>query len=141
MNPFQRLARFTVFRDGAFVALAASTLMLGLSFDLALAFLAGANIALGFALLMMLRASRLTEERIGRSEPWRTLPRRERPAGSAGRKVARRLLGDLWLQAAKNGAAAAIVLSILSLTVSGGGLATARQVAATSPAPQATVLH
>lgn len=123
MEPFRRLAFFTVARDAAFVALAAATLMLGFSFAPALAFLIGANVALMFCLGLTFRALRLDRDadRVTRAEPWRVLDADERPDGESGRLWARDLLEDRWLRAAKAAALVAVVLAGASLVVSASG--------------------
>jgi hypothetical protein len=120
MEPFRRLAFFTVARDAGFVTLAGATLMVGFSFEPSLAFLIGANVALTFCLGLTFRAWRLErdEARITRTEPWRVLEKPERPTGSDGRRWARDLLEEHWLRAAKAFALAAIVLAGSSLIVS-----------------------
>ena len=81
-----------------FVALAAATLMLAFSFAPALSLSIGANIALVFAIGMMLRAACLSEDGIERTEAWRILQPQERPAGDAGRRLARDELQDVLLR-------------------------------------------
>jgi hypothetical protein len=120
MDPFRRLATFTVVRDAGFVALAAATFMLAFSFHLPLAFFIGASVALAFAVFLTLRAWRLDEARFRRSEAWRILDPHERPRGQPGLRVARAFLDELLLRTAKTAAMAAIVLSSLSLIVSMG---------------------
>jgi hypothetical protein len=120
MDPFRRLAVFTLARDASFVALAASTFMLGFSFAPALAFGIGAHIALIFAVALLVRARWLSAERIVRSEPWRALEPNERPAGKSGRQLAHALLEDLLLRFAKAAASVAIALYSASLLVSVG---------------------
>jgi Na+/melibiose symporter-like transporter len=101
MNPFTRVAVFTVARDAAFVTLAAMLLMLAYSFQPALSFEIGATIALVFSIAMLVRAYFLTEERLERSEVWRTLPEEERPPGEDGRCWAKGYLEELLLHVAK----------------------------------------
>ena len=74
------------------------------------AFLAAANIALLFALGLILKSHRLSEDRIEREQFWRALPARERPHAEPARRVARSTLEQIWLRFAKGAAAAAIVL-------------------------------
>jgi hypothetical protein len=111
MDGFQRLAAFTIARDTAFVALAAATLMVGFSFAPLLAFKIGATLALINAVALMLRAGRLTDETVARSEPWKVLTVHERPAGAPGRHVACRHLRETMLRYAKASAGLSIALS------------------------------
>lgn len=75
------------------------------------ALLAAANIALLFALTLMARAGQLTERSVTRGQFWRALPPRQRPAGEAGLRLARRALEETWLTFAKAAAMIAILLS------------------------------
>lgn len=115
MDPFRRLAVFTLARDASFVALAACTLMVGFSFAPALAFGAGAYVALVFSVALALRAMLLTEDRFVRSEVWRVLEPEERPEGEDGMRWAHEHHRDLLLQFAKSAAAVAITLYCSSL--------------------------
>jgi hypothetical protein len=117
MEPFRRLAQFTVARDASFFALAGSTLMVGFSFQLPLALVIGANVALLFSLCLILRASLMSEERVTRTEAWRVLPRDQRPAGEGGRQWACGDLKWMWLRYAKAAAMVAIVLAGSSFVV------------------------
>lgn len=118
MGAFRRFAFAATARDAGFVALTAATLMLAFSFAPALSLSIGANIALVFAIGMMLRAACLSEDGIERTEAWRTLQPQERPAGDAGRRLARDELQDVLLRFAKAAAGAAIVLYGASLAIS-----------------------
>jgi hypothetical protein len=118
MDPFRRLAVFTVARDACYVALAAATLMLGFGFYPAVAFFIGATAAMLFSLGLLLRVGRLTEERIVRTEPWYALDPPDRPCGDAGRRWARDNLEELWLHFAKGASGVASVLFGTSLLAS-----------------------
>jgi len=118
MSAFHRFAVATIARDSAFVALAASTLMLAFSFAPALALGIGANIALLFAIVLLLRAACLSDDRIERTEAWRILRPQERPVGDAGRRSARDDLQEVLLRFAEAAAGAAIFLYSASLYLS-----------------------
>jgi hypothetical protein len=77
--------------------------------------LAGADIALLFALGLIVKLRRLNEHSIVRGEFWRALPARERPRGEGGRRMAYSVLERVWLHSAKGAAAVAIVLCGLAL--------------------------
>jgi hypothetical protein len=81
---------------------------------LASSLLIAANLALLFALVLMVRAGHLTERRIKRGQFWRTLAPQQRPAGEAGLRMARQALQHTWLRFARGAAALAIVLSALA---------------------------
>jgi hypothetical protein len=116
MDTFRRLASFTIARDSAFMALLGSTLMVAFSFAPLLAIKIGATLALMHAVILMLRAARLTDETIARTEPWMALAVNERPAGDHARRMACRHLEETMLHFAKNSAALSIGLSALALT-------------------------
>jgi hypothetical protein len=120
MDAFHRFAVFTLLRDACFVALAAGTLMVGFSFAPALALAIGADIALLFAVALLLRVACLTAEGVVATEAWRILRPEERPVGSDGRRLARDALRAVLLRFAKAAAAVAIVLYSSSLTMSLG---------------------
>ena len=117
MNPFTRFAFFTMARDSGFVSLAAMLLMLAFSFELALAFAVGATVALVFSVGLLVRAYFLTEERLERSEVWRTLPEEERPPGDDGRRWAKSHLETLLLHFAKDASAFASMLYCTALAM------------------------
>lgn len=118
MGAFRRFAFAAAARDAGFVALTAATLMLAFSFAPALSLSIGANIALLFAVFLILRAVCLRDESIERTEAWLILQPQERPAGDLGRRLARDELQDVLLRFAKAAAGAAIVLYGASLAVS-----------------------
>jgi len=91
------------------------------------AFLTAADIALLFALGLILKSRALSENSIVRGEFWRALPVRERPRGERGRRLARRTLEQTWLHFARGAAALAIVLCGLAYASHGPhGSATAQ---------------
>jgi hypothetical protein len=120
MNPFARFAFFTMVRDASFVALTAATLMLAFSFEPPLAFKIGATVALIFSIGLIIRSYFLTEERLLRSEVWRSLRPDERPAGIQGRQLARAQLDELLLRFAKAASGIAGILYSSALVLSAG---------------------
>ena len=120
MGPFHRLAVISIVRDSSVVAFAAGMLMVATSVNLPLCFAIGAGVALVFSFASVVRATRLTEERLIRSEPWRGLEAEERPAGELGRRQARDDYRRMLLVCAKSAAGNAIVLFAASLIVSFG---------------------
>jgi hypothetical protein len=118
MDAFHRFAFFTTARDASFVALGTATLMLAFSFEPALACFIGGNVALIFALGLLMRAACLSDERIVRTEAWRILTPQELPVGESARRRARDDLQDLLLRFAKAAAGVAVVLLTAALTLS-----------------------
>ena len=95
----------------AFLAILVGLLLIVLNhLETPAAFLAAADIALLFALGLMVKMRRLDEHSIIREQFWRALPPRERPEGEGGRRVARTTLELTWLQFARGAAALAILL-------------------------------
>lgn len=115
MDPFRRFAVFALARDAGFVTLAAATLMVGFSFQPAIAFGIAANVALVYALVLILRAARLTADRVTRVEPWKLLKHLEDPPPDPG--WARDTFRELLLRFAKGAAGMAVVLSASSLAL------------------------
>lgn len=118
MDTFSRFAFFTVARDAGFAALAAGILMIAYSFDMPLAFVIGASVAMFFTAVMLVRALVLTEDRIVVTEPWLVMDPEERPVGDAGRAYAYELLETMFLAGAKSAAGVASVLFGLGLVTS-----------------------
>jgi hypothetical protein len=118
MIVFARFAYFTIARDAGFVSLAAALLMLAFSFELPMAFEAGATVALIFSVGLLIRVCCLTEQRFTRSEAWSTLQDEERPAGEDGMRWARAELERMLLRFAKSAAGIAGILYGSALVLS-----------------------
>jgi hypothetical protein len=110
----------------AILATIVAVLLIALN-DLGLAssLLIAANLALLFALVLMVRAGHLTDRRIKRGQLWRTLAPQQRAAGEAGLRMARQALQHAYLHFARGAAAVAIVLSALAYGASAGAWASA----------------
>jgi hypothetical protein len=133
MEPFRHFAILALLRDAGFVTLAAVTLMVGFSFQLSLAFGIGANVAMIYALALILRASLLTPRRIARVEAWKHLRALGDPSRIPDPGRARDAFRDLLLRFAKTACGIAIVLSASSLALR-DPYATAEALAPTSHA-------
>ena len=93
--------------------------------------LAGADIALLFAIALIIKSRRLNEHSIVRGQFWRALPSNKRPHSEGGRRVAYSMLERIWLHSAKTAAVLAIAFCILALaTHQGGGPAVAQSLPA-----------
>jgi hypothetical protein len=98
-----------------FLAILAALLIIALNdIEPPTALLIAANLALLFALVLVIRTNRLDERRIARGGFWRTVPARQRPPGEVGLRLARAALEETWLRFAKGAAAAAIILCTLA---------------------------
>jgi hypothetical protein len=104
--------------------------------DRSASLLVAANVALLFALVLIVRAQRLTDVKVVRGQFWRALPPRERPCDEAGVRIARRALHETWLRFAKGAAAVAVVLSSLALASNGADQARAARAQAMTLASQ-----
>jgi hypothetical protein len=118
MNPFQRVATFIVARDMSFFAIGGGTLMVAYSFHLPLALAIGASVALLLSVVLLLRAGRLTDERLVRSEAWRSLEPEDRPQDAGALRQAREGYEDLLFRVAKATAGHAAALFVAALAVS-----------------------
>ena len=110
MTPFRNFATFTVARDAGFVALAAVGLMFVYSYALPLALDVGATVALVFAVGLVIRTLRLTEERFLQSEAWRVTYPDERLTDEEDVREAHAELKRLLLCFAKGAAGIACFL-------------------------------
>ena len=115
MGPFRENAFYLLAWRAFLVALIALALIVTRSFELAAAFLIGANVALLFSLSLIVWSERLTEQRIVWTEAWRMLKPSQRPAGRAGRRWALSCLSDVALRFAQ-------VVSVLAIALSASAL-------------------
>ena len=112
----------------AFLALLGGLLLIVLNDpDAHTACLAGADIALLFALGLIMKSRGLNEQSIVRGDFWHALPSNKRPHSEGGRRMAYSMLERIWLHSAKGAAGVAIALCMLALaTHHGGGPAVAQ---------------
>ena len=118
MQPFSEKAFYLLVWRAILATLIAVVLMVTRSFELAAAFLIGANVALLFSVGLIAWKSQLDAERIVRTEAWRALEPGERPAGEGGRRWALNNLEELVLRFAKASSAVAIALAGTALVMS-----------------------
>lgn len=118
MIRFARFAYYTLFRDAGFFGLIAALLMLAFSFSLPAAFDAAGVTMLAFAIVLLVRATFLTEQRFERSEAWRALDDDEKPQGYDGLIWAREELRTMMLRFAKTAAGLSGLLFSSALVVS-----------------------
>ena len=117
MHPFSEKAFYLLVWRAILVALIAVVLMVTRTFELAAAFLIGANVALLFSVCLIVWKSQLDDEHIVRTEAWRSVQPEERPAGEAGRRWALNSLEELALRFAKASSAVAIALAGAALVM------------------------
>ena len=118
MQPFRETVFYLLAWRAFVVALMAVVLMITRSFELAVACLIGANVALLFSLGLIAWNSRLDDEGVVWTEAWRLSRSGHRLASRAGRRRARSALGELALRFAKASALVAIALSASALVMS-----------------------
>lgn len=132
MDDFRETAIGLTFWYG-FLALLLGLLLIVLNdLDVHAACLAGADIALLFALALIVKSRALNEQSIVRGQFWRALPSDKRPHSEGARRMARFMLERIWLHSAKGAAAIAIALCMLALATHHGGAPAAAQ---SLPAP------
>jgi hypothetical protein len=136
MDKFREIAFYLTVWHAFLATLVAVLLIVINDFEPTTALLVAANLTLIFSLVLVARASRLTEQRIARGQFWRTVPPKQRPAGEAGLRMARHVLEVTWLRFARAAAAVAIILSALAYLSHGAGQADAAQ-----PHKTATTVH
>lgn len=117
MRPFRENAFYLLAWRAFLVALITLVLMVTRSFEIAAAFLIGANVALLFSLSLMVWSEWLSEERIVWTEAWRMLKPSQQPAGRAGRRWAHSCLSDVALRFAQVASVLAITLSASALMI------------------------
>ncbi|MES1155643.1 MAG: hypothetical protein ABUL48_04355 [Pseudorhodoplanes sp.] len=116
MAQFAQYALSVTARDAAFLALAATTLMVSFSLSPALALAIGAHMAFIFSIILLYRVTILAEQRLRRTElgRWRT------PHGELGLARAREGREKILLRLSKSAAALACTLLVLAIGTSLG---------------------
>lgn len=117
MESFQQNAFYLLVWRALATTLVAIVLMATRSFDLRVALLIGADVALLFALMLIVSLECLTDERIVWTEAWRMLKLEQQPAGVAGRRCARDILREVTGRFATGAAVIAAVLSVSALVI------------------------
>ena len=118
MHPFSEKAFYLLVWRAILATLIAVVLMVTRSFELAAAILIGANVALLFSVGLIAWKFQLDEQHIVRTEAWRALQPKERPAGVGGRRWALYCLEELTLRFAKASSAVAVVLAGTAFVIS-----------------------
>ncbi len=117
MEEFRRLAFGDTLWHATLAILWGLVLAICYSANVASALLISANVALIFAVGLMIYAGRLTDDEIEQTNPWRRLRMHERLTRMPERRSARDYFELVMLKFARAGAAAAIVLSGAALLV------------------------
>ena len=119
MSPFREKLFYLLLWRAILVSLFALVLSVTRCLDLRGALLTSANVALLFAIGLILWSDWMGADRIGWTKAWRTLRPDERPAGVVGRTVAYHYLCGLALRFAKGSSAVAVAMSALALLLVG----------------------
>ena len=115
MDAIDNAAFVSVGRACGFVGLAVMCIMLGLSFEPALAARAGGFLSLGFAVGLVAFALRAPSRRYDRTELWLILAKEHRPPAPIAQIVIGRALRDAYFWFAKQVVTIAIVLLATSV--------------------------
>jgi len=115
MEPFQEKAFYLLVWRAFLVFLIALVVIVTGSYRVSAAFIIAANVALIFALGLIVWARQLNDERIVSTQAWRILEPSQRPAGIGGRRCARLYLTEVALRFAKASSAVAAGLSASAL--------------------------
>ncbi len=98
MEKIHKVAMFCIGRAVMFGAFAIGLVMLSFSFDLVLAFSAGALMTLIMSELLILKAYALARQNPRKTEVWMHLNPNARPVGRSGAKVFIAILKDIYLR-------------------------------------------
>lgn len=114
LQPIRRVAELSIARGCGFAALGIFTMMVGLSFDLALAFKAGGVSALFASAVLATKGAKAPRRSYKHTEVWVILPKEERPRP----EVAQQLIGNTLREVCYRFAQQAALLSALMLATS-----------------------
>lgn len=98
MEKIHRVATFCIGRAVMFGALAIGLVMLSFSFDLVVAFSAGALMTLIMSEILILKAYATARQNPRKTETWLYLSPDARPAGRSGARVFISILKDIYLR-------------------------------------------
>lgn len=115
MEKMQQVAMLSIGRAVFFGGFAVSLVMLGFSYDFALAFRAGAVLSMGMALILLFFAQIAHGARPERTEAWLLLKPNDRPENDHARRVFRQILQDTYLHFA--GRAFLFAISFLAVSM------------------------
>lgn len=113
LQPIERLAELSIARGCGFAALGIFTMMVGLSFDLALALKAGGIAALFASAVLAFKGANALRRSYKHTEVWVILPKEERPRP----EVAQQLIGNALREVCFRFAQQAALLSALMLAM------------------------
>ena len=118
LNTIEQLARLSVARACGFAALAIGTVMIGFSWDLALAFRAGGVLALAAAGVLAAKGFKARRRPYRHTELWLMLPKEQRPHAEVAQQLIGTALREVYFRFAEHTAAIAAGMLLLSLVAS-----------------------
>jgi hypothetical protein len=122
MERMRQIAFQTVQRACMFGALAIFCLMVGLSYDLRLAFKAGGTATILMAAILIYKAHEARTKPYRRTEMWLYLPKESRPPDAYAQRVSSSVLRETYLNFALWTSAIAIVMWMAALLIALTGL-------------------
>lgn len=123
LRTVEALAEVSVARGCGFAALAILTLMVGLSWDLALACMVGGLLVLFVCLVLIAKAQWTHRRPVGKTELWLMLDEFDRPSSAIAQRIVGPVLRACYLRFALHAAGISAGLLALSVTLrlAGGG--------------------
>ena len=122
MEPMRRIAFQTVQRACLFGALAIFCLMVGLSYELRLAFKAGGTMTILMAGILMYKAYEARTKPYRKTEMWIYLPKELRPPEAYAQRVSATVLRETYLNFALWTSAVAVAMWAIALVLALAGI-------------------
>jgi hypothetical protein len=122
MEQMRRIAFQTVQRACLFGALAIFCLMVGLSYELRLAFKAGGTMTILMAAILMYKAHEARTKPYRKTEMWICLPKESRPPEAYAQRVSATVLRETYLNFALWTSAVAIAMWAIALALALAGM-------------------
>lgn len=121
MNDLRRIAYEIVLRACGFACLAIFCVMIGLSFNLRLAFQAGGTLTLVMTGILVLKAQEARTKNHRHTEVWLYLPKEQRPATSFAQQAVSTVMRETYFVFARWTAIIAIIMWAAALGFSTAG--------------------
>ena len=121
MEPMRQAAFQSVLRACLFAALAIFCLMIGLSFDLRMAFQTGGTATLLMSVVLVLKAVEARSKPYKRTEMWLLTPKDQRPPDAYAQRLSATVLRETYLTFALWTSAAAVAMWAVALLIALSG--------------------
>lgn len=122
MERMRRIAFQTALKACMFAALAIFCMMVGLSYDLRLAFQTGGTLTILLSVVLVYKAIEARTKSYKKTEMWLLIPKDERPPESYAQRVSSTLLRETYLTFALWSSAVAIAMWAIAFLISLSGL-------------------